>query len=990
MISRNIDNSAHSLFLQAEECYARKQYTVALKWYLAAAEQSHTNAHCRLNYHYLPAKSTGRVGVAKQIATPNYVPLPLSEWSLAFCYLRGVGAALKPLEARALYEKNRANGSKMAELYLALMDCEELGNAEIQKRGFNTLLKLADEGLAIAQIEVSDCFEDGIGCEKNLELAFKYSSMAAEQGDFGAIHNIGMDLEKNLFLGTFYEFGTVVKKDYKKAFDIYYKSVYENGLTGIPETNLAQCYLDGKGTEKNIEKAVELLKRTLHYSDSYGMYLLAKVYVHGQDPILISQGVKLAERAAALENVDAVVLLGDCYRLGLSVKANAKMAFTKYESVEKESSLAMVRVGDCFMHRFGVSKKSYTTKANRQKQAFEYYQRAVKLDELPLAYTRIGECYEKGAGIDLSLKDAKENYLIAAENECPEGSFFLGKLYLDELDINNAIKYFELAIKGGVGKAKEYLKQALSLSLNDPEKEPQLMTETQSQHSTDDVQLSASSSSVATVVAENIPQQISKRKMDEPILHNQRKSPKLQHIVNSETQLAMVQSMIANASKEAASGMAKRLHTTVEIINSDKVEQDITPPTPVVSQPEIIDNVSLPVVPQPKPIQNVSLPSIISNEINKDQVWESSTLSYPRTSANESPRRPSLPSYIAASGPTSPKLRTTTTLPHRVSDVGVYPKYTPILCKTPIKPNVTVQPQSNSKMFSIYRISAEQGDSTAQFLLGQCYFTGDGVPEDRVKAVAYFLRAAGNGDPDGQYSAAMCHLKGDIIARDPKRAFDLFLKASENSNFLDVNRYLDTMYRLGIYYREGIYVAADERKATDYFDAAARGGHIPALVVIAKQFEESNKSKSFIHYKKAADLGDLESMYKCAIVYRRGSFCPNDMEQCMTYLKRAVEYPPAKYELAKIYMYEAKYRDYETAFKYFNELDTIPRAAFHLGYIYDVGLGRPIDITEARRWYSQASQRGVEMATFAIARLEMLENGARNIDLANQLMCKLE
>lgn len=58
-------------------------------------------------------------------------------------------------------------------------------------------------------------------------------------------------------------------------------------------------------------------------------------------------------------------------------------------------------------------------------------------------------------------------------------------------------------------------------------------------------------------------------------------------------------------------------------------------------------------------------------------------------------------------------------------------------------------PQDYALAVKWYRLSAEQGTSTAQFGLGYAYATGQGVPQDFTTAHMWYNLAGSNGDADG-------------------------------------------------------------------------------------------------------------------------------------------------------------------------------------------------------------------------------------------------
>ena len=58
------------------------------------------------------------------------------------------------------------------------------------------------------------------------------------------------------------------------------------------------------------------------------------------------------------------------------------------------------------------------------------------------------------------------------------------------------------------------------------------------------------------------------------------------------------------------------------------------------------------------------------------------------------------------------------------------------------------------------RERARQGDAAAQFELGGLYKLGQGVPQNRVLALGWFLRAAQEGDSDARIQVML--LRGEL------------------------------------------------------------------------------------------------------------------------------------------------------------------------------------------------------------------------------------
>ena len=69
-----------------------------------------------------------------------------------------------------------------------------------------------------------------------------------------------------------------------------------------------------------------------------------------------------------------------------------------------------------------------------------------------------------------------------------------------------------------------------------------------------------------------------------------------------------------------------------------------------------------------------------------------------------------------------------------------------------------------------YRPLAEQGDTEAQYYLGQIYESGLGIPQDYKEAAKWFTLAAEQGDLGSQYFLGLMHSKGYGVPKDYVRA----------------------------------------------------------------------------------------------------------------------------------------------------------------------------------------------------------------------------
>ncbi|MDR3109026.1 MAG: SUMF1/EgtB/PvdO family nonheme iron enzyme [Planctomycetaceae bacterium] len=75
-----------------------------------------------------------------------------------------------------------------------------------------------------------------------------------------------------------------------------------------------------------------------------------------------------------------------------------------------------------------------------------------------------------------------------------------------------------------------------------------------------------------------------------------------------------------------------------------------------------------------------------------------------------------------------------------------------------------------------YRKLALDGNSEAQVMLGDCYFYGRGVVENKSEAVQWFQRAELNDDRAGTFRLGRCYQHGYGVSKNSNKAFELFKK----------------------------------------------------------------------------------------------------------------------------------------------------------------------------------------------------------------------
>lgn len=143
------------------------------------------------------------------------------------------------------------------------------------------------------------------------------------------------------------------------------------------------------------------------------------------------------------------------------------------------------------------------------------------------------------------------------------------------------------------------------------------------------------------------------------------------------------------------------------------------------------------------------------------------------------------------------------------------------------------------------QLSAEQGDTDAQYLLGRMYTEGQGVRKDKdqaiywyKKAIEGYLDAAEQGNIDAQFELAMMLTKGYGVSKDEIKSFHWFQKAAEQGH-------VDAQYNLGKMYAQGRGVDKDKNKAVEWYKKAAKHGNADAQSELRVIADENKTQMSY-------------------------------------------------------------------------------------------------------------------------------------------------
>ena len=208
------------------------------------------------------------------------------------------------------------------------------------------IIQTAAENNMNAMINLGECYERGIGVNRNEKQAFDCYQTAIEAGNPMAM----------VRLGRCYERGIGVNRNEEQAFE-WYKKAVETGNTDAM-INLGECYERGIGVDRNDGQAFDCYQKAIEAGNSMAMVRLGRCYECG---VMVKKDPKKAfdcyQKAVNMGNTDAMFNLGVFYECGRGVKKDPKKAFDCYQKAAAFGNTnAMFTLGTLYGGGIGVNR----------------------------------------------------------------------------------------------------------------------------------------------------------------------------------------------------------------------------------------------------------------------------------------------------------------------------------------------------------------------------------------------------------------------------------------------------------------------------------------------------------------------------------------------------------------------------------------------------------------------------------------------------------
>ena len=240
---------------------------------------------------------------------------------------------------------------------------------------------------------------------------------------------------------------------------------------------------------------------------------------------------------------------------------------------------------------------------------------------------------------------------------------------------------------------------------------------------------------------------------------------------------------------------------------------------------------------------------------------------------------------------------------------------------------------------SYFKKSAEFGNAKAQRMLGDCYFWGEGIREDKREAVKWYLLAAGQGDAEAQRILGDCYSWGEGIREDKSEAVKWYRLAAEQGD-------AEAQWRLGACYYFGTGIREDKQEAVKWYRLAAEQGNAKAQWILGGCYFggegiREDKQEAVKWFRLAAGQGYVEAQRWLGDCYFFGNGVGKNKREAVNW-----------------YFLSAKKGNAE--------------AQRRLGACFYFGHGVAKNRQEAIRWYRLAAEQGNSVAISMLKKLGVM------------------
>lgn len=403
------------LFQQAEELFAKNDFSAAYALYLRAAEMGHVESMYKTGLALCKGEGVGKNGELgnKWFRKAANLGHAAAMYNLGWSHAKGDGVPQNWFEAVHWYTKAADLGYAKAQFNLGNCCRDGHGVKKDLAEAFRRYRQAADQGHAKAQNTVGLCYEEGLGVGKDPVWALTYFKRATENGHEEARENmervrIAMNRKPEKTPTTA---NTLIDQEQKTAAENVANELLEQG----------KKLLDGDGVEKNAVEAVRLFRKAADQGSAEAMndmgWCLSKGEGIDMNP---EEAHKWFVKAAELGFAKGQFNVGYDFYWGDGVDEDNDQAFHWFRmAADQNHDRAQFYLGRCYENGYGTAKD--------RTKAIEWYVKSAE-QGYAAAQNALGECHEAARSGEEDLKIAAKWYQKAAEQGNTKGMANYGRM----------------------------------------------------------------------------------------------------------------------------------------------------------------------------------------------------------------------------------------------------------------------------------------------------------------------------------------------------------------------------------------------------------------------------------------------------------------------------------------------------------------------------------------------------------------------------------
>ena len=177
--------------------------------------------------------------------------------------------------------------------------------------------------------------------------------------------------------------------------------------------------------------------------------------------------------------------------------------------------------------------------------------------------------------------------------------------------------------------------------------------------------------------------------------------------------------------------------------------------------------------------------------------------------------------------------------------------------------------RNKTRLFDLFMVVAESGNSLAQFYVGECFFNGwCTIIKNSSDSFKWFEKSALNGNAVGMNCLGTSYLYGRGVTLNYEKAFDCFEKSARNGNAAGMDN-------LALCYLNGWGVEQNKSEAFKWCEMAAKNSSVKGMMNLGTYYRygygtTENEKMAFYWFRKSALHGSAVGMDYLGWCYEHG------------------------------------------------------------------------------------------------------------------------